>query len=190
MKTLWGEDASGWSVAKIRARGVASIPDDPATLALVPALTVRENLGLGFGRRYRNGLGLDWPRLVADMQRTAARLGLPPTPLEVRAARLSGGTQQRVVLTRELAHAPKLIVALYPTRGLDTRSAEGLRAALLEARAAGAALLLFSEELDELFAVSDRIIVMRGGTIAGEFAPDAFAPERIGPCMAGAADAA
>ena len=190
VKTLWGEDASGWSVAKIRARGVASIPDDPATLALIPALAVRENLGLGFGRRYHKGLGIDWPRLVADMQRTAARLGLPPTPLEVKAARLSGGTQQRVVLVRELAHEPKLIVALYPTRGLDTRSAEGLRAALLEARAAGAALLLFSEELDELFAVSDRIIVMRDGAVAGEFAPEAFAPERIGPCMAGAADAA
>ncbi len=190
VKTLWGEDASGWSVAKIRARGVASIPDDPATLALIPALNVRENLGLGFGRRYRSGLGLDWPRLIADMERTAARLGLPPTPLEVRAARLSGGTQQRVVLTRELAHDPKLIVALYPTRGLDTRSAEGLRAALLEARGGGAALLLFSEDLDELFALSDRIIVLRSGAVAGEFAPDSFAPERIGPCMAGAANAA
>jgi ABC-type uncharacterized transport system ATPase subunit len=187
---LWGERANGWSVARIRESGVASIPDDPLALALIPGLTVRQNLVLGSGRRYRRGLDFDWPCLSADMQRSAARLHFPPPSFDVRAAVLSGGNQQRVVLTRELAHGPKLIIALYPTRGLDARSAEAVRAAFRDARQAGASVLLISEDLDELFAVSDRLIVLRDGRIAGEFAPESFRPELIGPSMVGADDAA
>jgi general nucleoside transport system ATP-binding protein len=189
-KRLWDEDATGWSVARIRDCGVAGIPDDPLVLATIPGLTVRENLALGTGKRYRAGLGLDWARLTADMGRSAARLGFPPLAFDARAAVLSGGNLQRVVLTRELAHAPRLIVALYPTRGLDTRSAEALRAALIEARDAGAAVLFVSEDLDELFAVSDRIVALRDGRVAGSYASDSFRAEAIGPAMVGAADAA
>ena len=134
---LWGERANGWSVARIRESGVASIPDHPLALALVPGLTVRENLVLGGGRRYRRGLAFDWPRLTADMQQSAAGSHFPPQSFNTRAAVLSGGNQQRVVLTRELADGPKLIVALYPTRGLDARSAEAVRTAFCTARAAG-----------------------------------------------------
>jgi simple sugar transport system ATP-binding protein len=187
---LWAEDATSWSVARIRARGVASIPDDPLALAAVAGLTVRENLVLGSGRRYRRGLGFDWPRLTADMAGSVARLGFPPLSFESRAGVLSGGNLQRVVLARELAHAPKLIIALYPTRGLDARGAASLRAVLIRARAAGAAILLVSEDLDELFAISDRLIVLRDGRIGGTFAADSFRAETIGPCMVGAADAA
>jgi general nucleoside transport system ATP-binding protein len=190
VKTLWGEDASRWTAARVRARGVASIPDDPSALALVPSLTARENLGLGDARRYRKGLSLDWPRLTADMAKSAERLRLPPIRFETRVFALSGGNQQRLALTRELAHDPKLIVALYPSRGLDARSTEALRTLFLAARAAGAGLLLFSEELDELMALSDRIIVMRDGWIAGDFSRRAFALDTIGACMVGTADAA
>ena len=94
------------------------------------------------------------------------------------------------MLTRELAHDPKLIVALYPSRGLDARSTDALRALFLEARAAGAGLLLFSEDLDELIALSDRIVVLREGRVAGEFARASFALDSIGACMVGTADAA
>jgi ABC-type uncharacterized transport system ATPase subunit len=189
-KRLFGKDASNWSVARIRAGGVASIPEDPLALAMIAGLSVRENLALGAGARYRHGLGLDWPRLAADMDASAARLRFPPLPYETRARALSGGNQQRVVVTRELAHDPKLIVALYPTRGLDARGAEALRTLLSEARAGGAAVLLVSEDLDELFAASDRLIVLREGRIAGAFAPASFSAEAIGPAMVGAADAA
>jgi ABC-type uncharacterized transport system ATPase subunit len=190
VKRLWGEDATGWSVARIRERGVASIPEDPLNLAMIPGLTVRENLALGSGRRYRLGLSLDWRRLVADMDKSVARLGFPPLSYEVRAAVLSGGNQQRVVLTRELAQNPRLIVALYPTRGLDARSAEALRELFGEARARGAAVLLVSEDLDELFAVSDRLVVLRDGRVAGTFLPESFRADAIGPSMVGAANAA
>jgi len=104
---------------------------------------VRENLSLGAGRRYRKGLGVDWARLSREMTLSAARCACRRRR-SIHAGVLSGGNQQRVVLTRELAHDPKLIVALYPTRGLDARSAEALRAVLFAARAAGAAILLVS----------------------------------------------
>jgi simple sugar transport system ATP-binding protein len=184
-RRLWGQDATAWSAGRIRASGVASIPDDPLALAAIPGLTVRENLAIGSGRRYRAGLGFDWTRLIADMDRSAARLRFPPLPYDTRCAALSGGNLQRVVLARELAHDPRLIVALYPTRGLDARSAASLRMLLREARDNGAAILLVSEDLDELFATSDRLIVLRDGRIAGTFLPGAFRADAIGPCMVG-----
>jgi simple sugar transport system ATP-binding protein len=190
VKRLWGEDATDWSVARIRERGVASIPEEPLALAMIPGLTVRENLVLGSGVRYHAGLAFDWPRLTADMDRSVARLRFPALSYDARASVLSGGNQQRVVLTRELAHNPKLIVALYPTRGLDSRGAQALRELLGEARAAGAAVLLVSEDLDELFAMSDRLIVLRDGRIAATFLPASFRAEAVGPSIVGAADAA
>jgi general nucleoside transport system ATP-binding protein len=185
-KRLLGHHATAFSPARIRGLGVASIPDDPLSLAIVPGLTVRENLVLGSGKRYRAGLDFDWPRLAADMRKSAETLRVPEPPLQARAAVLSGGNQQRVVLIRELAHDPKLIIALYPTRGLDARSAQAVRDAFFAARAHGAGVLLVSEELDELFAMSDRLIVLREGRISGSFAPDSFRADVVGPCMVGA----
>jgi general nucleoside transport system ATP-binding protein len=185
-KLLWGEDASRWSTATVREKGVASIPDDPLALACVPQLTVRENLALGTGGRYRTGVALDWQKLDGDMARSFTKLGFPRPDFEARAATLSGGNLQRVVLARELAHDPKLIVALYPTRGLDARSTVTVRALLASARSDGAAVLLMSEDLDELFAMSDRLLVLYRGAIAGEFGPADFRPETVGPPMVGA----
>ncbi|HTP93978.1 MAG TPA: ABC transporter ATP-binding protein [Xanthobacteraceae bacterium] len=185
-KRLWNEDAAHWSIATIRQKGVADIPDDPLALACVPGLSVRENLVLGSGRRYHAGLGLDWQRLDADMRRSFARLGFPRPVFEGRAGTLSGGNLQRAVLARELAHEPKLIVALYPTRGLDVRSAMAVRALLRDACDNGAGVLVVSEDLDELFELSDRLLVLCQGAIAGEFLPENFRAEAVGPLMVGA----
>jgi len=187
-KLLWGEDASQWSIAQTRDKSVAAIPDDPLALACVPGLTVRENLALGSGRHYRSGLGVDWPRLDADMQKSFARMGFPRPNFAARAATLSGGNLQRLVLTRELAHQPKLIVALYPTRGLDARSTIAVRALLRDARDRGAAVLMISEDLDELFEVSDRLLVLFRGAIAAVFTPEDFRAETVGPPMVGLAE--
>ena len=91
------------------------------------------------------------------MNKSFARLGFPRPNFDARAATLSGGNLQRVVLARELAHEPRLIVALYPTRGLDARSTMMVRSLLRDMRDRGAAVLLISEDLDELFEVSDRL---------------------------------
>jgi simple sugar transport system ATP-binding protein len=184
-KRFWGKDASSWPVAEIRRKGVADIPDDPLTFACVPSLTVRENLALGSGGRYHAGLGIDWRKLEADMRRSFARLGFPRPSFATPAGTLSGGNLQRVVLARELAHEPKLIVSLYPTRGLDVRSTIALRTSLRDARTAGAGILLVSEDLDELFELSDRLLVLFDGAIAGEFLPGDFRTDTIGPLMVG-----
>ena len=182
-KLLWDEDASRWSVAAIRDKGVADIPDDPLALACVPGMSVRDNLALGSGRRYRAGLGVNWQKLDADMRRSFARLAFPRPSFEVRAAALSGGNLQRLVLARELAHEPKLIIALYPTHSLDARSTTTVRMLLGHARDRGAAVLIVSEDLDELFELSDRLLVLCRGTIAGEFLPENFRAEAVGPLM-------
>jgi ABC-type uncharacterized transport system ATPase subunit len=192
-KRLWQEDASRWPIAKVRRKGVVTIPDDPLALASVPMMSVRENLALGMGVRYRAGLGIDWPALDADMQRSFARLAFPRPCFAAPAATLSGGNLQRAILARELAHAPKLIGALYPTRGLDARSTMTVRSVLGDARDRGAAVLVVSEDLDELFELSDRLLVLNHGAIAGEVGPEDFSAETVGPLMVAApehADAA
>ena len=185
-KHLWNETASRWTIAAIRRMGVAAIPEDATAFGCVPGLSVRENLALGSGKRYRKGLAINWKQLDADMRRSFARLSFARPSFEARAATLSGGNLQRLILARELAHNPGLIVALYPTRGLDARSAAALRAVLLNVRARGGGVLVVSEDLDELFALSDRILVFSRGTIAGEFLPDHFSAAVIGPSMVGA----
>jgi ABC-type uncharacterized transport system ATPase subunit len=93
---------------------------------------------------------------------------------------------QRAVLARELAEEPGLVVALYPTRSLDVASAAAVRQLLRRARDAGGGVLLVSEDLDELFALSDRLLVMFGGTIVGEVLPGQFDASIVGPLMTGA----
>jgi simple sugar transport system ATP-binding protein len=88
--------------------------------------------------------------------------------IETPARVLSGGNLQRLILAREISTCPKLLVAVQPTRGLDVGAIEAVQQLLLEQNACGAAILLISEELDELFALSDRIVVLYEGQIVGE----------------------
>lgn len=186
VKRLWNEDASQWSAAAVRQKGVAAIPEDAMAFGCVSGLTVRENLALGSGKRYRIGLGIDWQRLDADMRQSFARLNFPRPSFNARAATLSGGNLQRVILAREFASEPNLIIALYPTRGLDVRSCMALHTILLQARSRGAGILLVSEDLDELFALSTRILVLYQGAISSEFSSENFRIEVIGPHLVGA----
>ena len=98
---------------------------------------------------------------------------------------LSGGNIQRVMLAGELGQGASVFLAYYPTRGLDVLSAESTRALLLQQRDAGAATVLVSEDLDELLALSDRLIVMYRGRVAGEFTPANASVQEIGLLMTG-----
>jgi ABC-type uncharacterized transport system ATPase subunit len=89
-----------------------------------------------------------------------------------------------------LAHEPKLIIALYPTHSLDARSTTTVRMLLGHARDRGAAVLIVSEDLDELFELSDRLLVLHRGAIAGEFGTENFRTEVVGPLMVGARERA
>ena len=105
--------------------------------------------------------------------------------LDLRAGALSGGNVQRLILAREMAREPRLIVAFYPTRGLDVRSAAAARAFLAARRDAGAGVLLISEDLDELCALSDRLVVLSRGRIVGAGTPETLTVEEIGYLMTG-----
>ena len=100
------------------------------------------------------------------------------------AGTLSGGNQQKLILARELETDPKLLVAAQPTRGLDVGAIEFVWRQILDQKAQGRAVLLISAELDEIYALSDRIVTLYEGRITGEFAPDA-PPEAIGVGMTG-----
>ena len=187
-KFLRGKEATGWSVGRIRESGVAFVPENPLGMATVPMMTVQENMALGRINKYarRGGLAMDWPLVRQDMARSYGKLGLssPLAGLPVRS--LSGGNVQRLTLARELGRDPALIVALYPSRGLDVPSTGAAQRLLVSARDAGAGVLLISEDLGELFALSDRLIVMYQGRIVGAFQPRETSMAEVGYLMTGA----
>jgi simple sugar transport system ATP-binding protein len=103
---------------------------------------------------------------------------------------LSGGNLQRLILAREISSQPRLLVAVHPTRGLDVGATEAVHRLLLEQREAGAAILLISEDLDEVLALSDRIAVMYEGQIVGEVRAEGADIEKIGLWMTGSKERA
>ena len=112
-------------------------------------------------------------------------LEFPFPPLDPPIGTLSGGMLQRTVVARELAHGPKVIIALYPTRGLDVRSAASAKELLRRASAGGAGVLLFSEDLDELAEMADRLLVLYEGRIVGEFPRGGWEAKTVGRLMTG-----
>ncbi|HEU4367869.1 MAG TPA: ABC transporter ATP-binding protein [Methylomirabilota bacterium] len=192
VKYLGGEDATRWPVSRARAGGVVFIPEDALGMAAVGDLTILENVALGDTRKYarHGGLTLDWAAAQADLDRSLGRLDVTVPSPATRIGTLSGGNVQRVILARELAREPRLIVAFYPTRGLDVRSAVAARRLMLAARDAGAGVLLISEDLGELFALADRLVVLFRGRIAGEGRPGVITMAQVGHLMTGTAAAA
>jgi simple sugar transport system ATP-binding protein len=167
--------------------GAAAIPEDPKVEAVVPGLTVLEHLALGSLEALRRGVGIDWKRarlLASSLDTTTAlRLAGPTRAM----ATLSGGNIQRVLLARALGAPRALVVASYPARGLDIATTRRTQELLLEQRAAGAGVLMISEDLDELLEMSDRIVVLHAGEVAGVVTPSDVDRYQIGRLMLGAA---
>lgn len=185
-KLLYGKDFTNISIQKTRKSGVAFIPENPLTMASVPFMTVLENISLTNTWRYARlgGFALDWQAVKADAEKTLKKLGFSFS-LYLPAKSLSGGNLQRMVVVREMTHDPRLIIASYITRGLDVQSAIAARQALIQASESGAGVLLISEDLEELFALSDRLIVLYGGKIVGAFKPEETNILEIGYLMTG-----
>jgi simple sugar transport system ATP-binding protein len=167
--------------------GVAYVPEDRSATGSAPNLSVAENLAL---KRFRTS-ALGWGILLnrRAMAQAAAHLVRDyaiATPTVATAARkLSGGNLQKVILAREISAKPTVLVAAYPTRGLDVGAIENVRRLILQGRDQGMAVLLISEDLDEIFAMADRIVVLYEGQIMGEMAGEAADRETIGLLMAG-----
>ena len=185
-RILLGEDATALSVGGMRRRGVGFVAENPLTMSAVPFMTVLENLVLTQIDLYarRGGWAMNWDAVRAEAVREFERFGFS-LPLDAPARSLSGGNLQRMVIVRELAHRPRLIVASYLTRGLDVQSAEAARRALVRAREDGAGVLLMSEDLEELLALSDRLVVLFAGRIAGIFCPEDTDAIHLGRLMTG-----
>jgi simple sugar transport system ATP-binding protein len=169
------------------AAGAASIPEDPVADSVVGPLTVLNHMVLHGRRIPRRGLGINWRTVDAHTRASNDRLGLDIAPRTRKVAELSGGNIQRVILTRELALDASVVVAAYPSRGLDVANARRTQELLLQRSAEGASVLMVSEDLDELMSMADRIVVMRDGRITGEVLPVDFERSSIGELMTGGA---
>ncbi|HEY3451505.1 MAG TPA: ABC transporter ATP-binding protein [Myxococcales bacterium] len=160
-----GREASRATPLERARLGLRYVPADRTHTGTAPGLTVQENLLL---RAYRDSPCRKGPWLHLDAargtcQQRIASLQISTTGLEQPARMLSGGNLQKLVVSRELGEAPRVLLAMVPTRGLDVWATTEVRRRLLQARASGAAVLLCSEDLDEVLALSDRVAVMRGG---------------------------
>jgi general nucleoside transport system ATP-binding protein len=172
------------------AAGVAYVPEDRLGTGLAPSLSIAWNLVL---KTYRKPPLSTGPLLRLRRIRERAvelirrhRIAPPGPSAPVRV--LSGGNLQKVVLAREFSGQPRLLVAASPTRGLDVGAIETVHAYLLDAAAEGVAVLLLSEDLDEILDLADRIVVMYEGAVAGETDRSAASVEEIGLQMAGGHD--
>jgi simple sugar transport system ATP-binding protein len=165
--------------------GVGYVPADRRAEGLALDLPLSENAILGFETRHRRRGFLN-PRDLRDyvgglIERFDIRAPGPDAP----AGALSGGNQQKLLFARELAHEPKVLVAVNPTWGVDIGAVETIHRALLDLRDRGAAILLISNELEEIRALSDRFAVLHDGRLSAPLPPDAPAAE-VGLLMAGA----
>ncbi|RMQ12818.1 ABC transporter, ATP-binding protein [Pseudomonas viridiflava] len=151
---------------------IASIPADRYGAALAGSLSVAENFGIGniHSGQYGSFWRLGYKRLKQDAQRAVADFDVQGVrSLDQKAALLSGGNAQKLVIAREFSRDPQLVLVHSPSRGLDVRATQAVHARLRAARDTGAAVLVISEDLDEVLSLADRIGVMNGGRIVAEF---------------------
>jgi len=170
-------------------RGLRVIPQDRRGEALVLGWSIEDNVALG---RHRAPPLRRGPLIDRAAERFAAlavieRFDVRPADPRALVDALSGGNQQKLVIGRALLAEPRVLVAYQPTRGIDVGAAALVESRLIEARNAGVAVLLISLELDEIFALADRVLVLFGGRIAGTFERAGLDRARVGALMAGAA---
>jgi general nucleoside transport system ATP-binding protein len=166
--------------------GLGHIPEDRHLRGLVLDFSLAENLALhDFEKEPYSRLGWLRPtRMIAAARRLLQEFDVRGGGPRTRAAALSGGNQQKVVVAREVARDPRALIAAQPTRGLDVGAIEFVHRRLVEERDEGRAVLLISLELDEILSLSDRILVIYEGQIVAEYSPD-VSEEELGIAMTG-----
>ena len=150
--------------------GIAYVPAERRSEGIVAGLDIRENMTLAHLDAMRRGPFIDGVREMASVEKWIVRLGIRPGAPDTPAEHLSGGNQQKVVLAKWLiAGAPSVLILDHPLRGLDVGARAEIMQLIRELAQGGVAILLIADTYDELIALSDRIIVMRGGAVAAEF---------------------
>lgn len=169
--TLENVDVTTKSPRAIHKMNVAHVPEDRHRSGLVLPFTVTENIVLDSYHEapLSRGIQMNWTAAHDQATRLVEEYDVRTPGVDVLVSTLSGGNQQKVIVAREFDRDVKLVVASQPTRGVDVGSIEYIHSRIVEERDAGSAVLIVSSELDEIMALSDRIIVMFDGKIAGEF---------------------
>ncbi len=184
---LGDAELTALSVRDRARRGIGYVPSDRFRDGLVSDFTIAENLILGqqWDERWRRGPFLDDAATGKSAHEAISSYSIMASGPDMPCGRLSGGNAQKVVLAREFAKARRLLLCNQPTRGVDVGVIEFVHRELLRKREEGCAILLVSEELEDIFALSDRIAVMFRGEIMGIFPREAATVAAIGPLMAG-----
>lgn len=175
------------SPREIMTRGIGHVPEDRIRMGLIPDFSVAENLVLGHHRDspVRKGLNIDSGYMKAFAEQCVEDFDIMTPSIDQQTQFLSGGNQQKVILARELNQKPQIILTNQPTRGLDVGVIEYVHEQLLEMRKEGGGILLFSEDLDEILNLSDRIAVLYKGEIMGIMDAKEARVDEIGLMMAG-----
>ncbi|MFF1645697.1 ABC transporter ATP-binding protein [Streptomyces sp. NPDC058240] len=187
--TLDGDDISRTPTRKRREGGMGVIPEDRHRHGLLLEAPLWENRILGHVTERPNSKGafLDLKGARADTERIVREYDVRTPGIDVTAASLSGGNQQKLIVGREMSHDPKLLIAAHPTRGVDVGAQAQIWDQIREARREGLAVLLISADLDELIGLSDTLRVMYRGRLVADADPATITPEELGSAMTGAA---
>jgi general nucleoside transport system ATP-binding protein len=178
--------AKQWiSPTTARDLGLAHVPEDRHERGLVMAFGAWESAVLGYQAlaRYCKGLWMRASDIHQDTQSMMQRFDVRPPQPDLRSSKFSGGNQQKLILAREFNHAPKVLLVGQPTRGVDIGAIEFIHAQLRSLRDAGCSILLVSSELEEILALSDRVMVMNQGQFTGELPVEECNERNLGLLM-------
>ncbi|GGO35304.1 sugar ABC transporter ATP-binding protein [Streptomyces lasiicapitis] len=187
-----GEDITDRSTRRRREGGVGYIPEDRHRHGLLLESPLWENRILGHvtehpNTRGKGGFWLDIKGAQADTRRIVEEYDVRTPGIDVTAASLSGGNQQKLIVGREMSHKPRFLIAAHPTRGVDVGAQAQIWDQIREARREGLAVLLISADLDELIGLSDTLRVIYRGRLVADADPGSITPEKLGSAMTGAA---
>jgi simple sugar transport system ATP-binding protein len=184
-----GEDITAWATRKRREGGIGYIPEDRHRHGLLLEAPLWENRILGHVTEQPNakGIWLDPKGAQADTRRIVEEYDVRTPGIDVTAASLSGGNQQKLIVGREMSHKPRFLIAAHPTRGVDVGAQAQIWDQIRAARREGLAVLLISADLDELIGLSDTLRVIYNGKLVADADPATITPEELGSAMTGAA---
>ena len=182
-----GVDVTSQETGERTQAGLAYIPEERMHDGVIREFSVSENLILQDHKRppFSRGVFLDFAHIAQHSQELVRNFRVKTPGIETPTKSLSGGNIQKLILARELARSPKVLVAAQPTRGVDIGAMEYIHQRLLDQRETGTATLLISEDLDEVLALSDRIAVMYEGRVMDVVKREETSAEELGLLMAG-----
>ena len=178
-----GKPVSITSPEGARDLGIAYVPEDRASQGLIRAQSIEENIALANLKRLTRGIFVDAAKVAAEVKNAITRFGIRARGPDQLVRQLSGGNQQKVVLGKWLATNPRILIMDEPTRGIDVGAKAEIHQLMRKLAGEGMAILMISSELPEVLGMSDRVLVMNGGRIVGEFDKAHATAEAVGTVM-------